>query len=67
MDWMVITEDNIEEKMAELKDQTGNFVVFGLTAKGYENLAVGIGELRRYINEQQAIIVYYENSLDRAE
>jgi hypothetical protein len=64
VDWMVITEDNVEEKMAELTASSGNFVVFAISSKGYENLAVGIGELRRYINEQKAIIVYYEDALE---
>lgn len=63
VDWMVITEDNIDEKMAELTASSGNFVVFAVSSKGYENLAIGIGELRRYINEQKAIIVYYEEAL----
>jgi len=49
--------------MEELKGSTGNFVVFAVGPKGYENLAIGIGELRRYINEQKAIIVYYEDAL----
>jgi hypothetical protein len=49
--------------MEELKGQTGNFVVFAVGPKGYENLAIGIGELRRYINEQKAIILYYEEAL----
>ena len=63
VEWSVITEENIDEKMEELKGQTGNFVVFAVGPKGYENLAIGIGELRRYINEQKAIILYYEEAL----
>jgi len=63
MEWMVITEENLDEKVEELKGKTGNFVVFAISSKGYENLAIGIGELRRYINEQKAIIVYYEEAL----
>jgi hypothetical protein len=63
MEWMIITEDNLDEKVNELKSKSGNFVVFAVSSKGYENLAIGIGELRRYINEQKAIIVYYEEAL----
>ena len=63
VDWMVITEENLEEQMQKIKDETGSFVVFGINAKGYENLAIGIGDLRRYINEQKSIIVYYENAI----
>ena len=60
---MIITEDNLDEKVNELKSKSGNFVVFAVSSKGYENLAIGIGELRRYINEQKAIIVYYKEAL----
>ena len=63
VDWYVITEENLEEKMAELQTNTGNVVVFGITPKGYENLALGIADMRRYIKDQQAIIVYYEEAL----
>lgn len=63
VDWLVITEDNLEEKIAELKESSGNFVVFAVSAKNYENLAVGIGDLRRYINDQKAIILYYEEAI----
>lgn len=63
VNWYVVTEENLEEKLAEIEAQTGSVVFFATTAKGYENLAMGIGELRRYINEQKAIIVYYEQAL----
>tara|TARA_R110000744_G_scaffold287058_1_gene398293 strand:- start:1920 stop:2162 length:243 start_codon:yes stop_codon:yes gene_type:complete len=67
VDWYIITEENLEEKMAELQANTGNVVVFGITPKGYENLAIGIAEMRRYIKDQQAIIVYYEEALAKDE
>ena len=63
VDWFVITEDNIEEKIAEIDSKTGNVVMFAITPKGYENLALGIAELRRYVKDQQAIIGYYEEAL----
>jgi hypothetical protein len=34
-----------------------------VTPKGYENLSVGMQELRRYILQQKEIIVYYETAL----
>lgn len=63
VDWFVITEENLEEKIKEIQGKTGNTVVFAITPKGYENLALGIAELRRYVKDQQAIIVYYEEAL----
>lgn len=61
--WYVITPDNMEEKIAEIEAATGNVVIFAITPKGYENLAIGIAELRRYVKDQQAIIAYYEEAL----
>jgi len=31
--------------------------------KDYENLALNVSELRRYINQQKNIIVYYEDAV----
>ena len=63
VDWFIITEENLEEKLAEIDTKTGDVVLFAITPKGYENLALGIGDLRRYIKDQQAIIGYYEEAL----
>ena len=63
VDWFVITEENLEEKLAEVKDKTGQVVFIAITPKGYENLALGIGDLRRYIKQQQSIIAYYEEAV----
>lgn len=63
VDWFVITEENLEEKLAEIDTKTGNVVLFSITPKGYENLAIGIADLRRYVKDQQAIIAYYEEAL----
>jgi len=63
VDWFVLTEENFDAKIAEIEQRTGNKVMFVITPKGYENLAIGIAELRRYVKDQQAIIAYYEEAL----
>jgi len=35
--------------------------------KDYENLALNISELKRYINQQTEIIVYYEKAVTEKE
>jgi len=67
VDWFVVTEDNLEEKLSQIDSATGNVVLFAITPKGYENLALGIAELRRYVKDQQAIIGYYEDALTEEE
>jgi len=34
-----------------------------LSMQDYENLALNISELRRYINQQKNIIIYYEKAV----
>ena len=65
VDWYVITEENLEEKIEEISNVAGEVVIFAITPKGDENLALGLAELRRYVKDQQAIIVYYEEALNK--
>jgi hypothetical protein len=60
VEWHVITESNLEEKLDQLRRlQGGDVVLIALTPHHYENSALNLQELRRYIRQQQAIIVYY--------
>jgi predicted transcriptional regulator len=36
-------------------------LLFGVTDKGYENLALNLSDLRAYLQQQKAIIAAYEN------
>lgn len=65
VDWYVINSDNVDEKLAEIADKTGEPVVIAVTPQGYENLSIGIADMRRYIKQQQSLIVYYEKSIGK--
>lgn len=58
----VLTEENMDEKLAELRQLQGSIVLFAITPKDYENLAWNMQELRRYIRQSGEIILYYENA-----
>ncbi len=61
--WFVLTESNMEDKVAEIKRFTGSeFVVFGMTPQSYENMAYNLQEIRRYIRQQTEIIKYYREA-----
>tara|TARA_R110000822_G_scaffold262721_3_gene387075 strand:+ start:2281 stop:2721 length:441 start_codon:yes stop_codon:yes gene_type:complete len=61
--WYVITEGNLEEKLAEIKqDLGGEFAIMAMTPQGYENMAINMQELRRYILQQKEIILYYREA-----
>jgi len=59
MEWVVITASNAEEKLEMLKSKD-NVVFFALTAQGYQNLSMNVAELRRYIEQQNAVIAAYQ-------
>ena len=64
INWIVLNKGNAAEKIADLEKSEGIVAVFALTPRGYENLSVNVAELRRYIQQQNAIIAamrkYYE-------
>jgi hypothetical protein len=61
--WYVVNKNNLEEFLTRIKNDSGEVVFMAVSPKGYENLAVGISDLRRYILQQKEIIVYYEEQL----
>ena len=63
VEWYVVSEKNLDEFLARVKADNGAVAFLAITPKGYENLALGIGDLRRYILQQKEIIVYYEKAV----
>jgi hypothetical protein len=59
----VVNKDNYDEFVKEFTDANGELVYIALSVKDYENLALNIAELRRYLNQQTEIIVYYETAV----
>lgn len=61
VEWVLITPENFEEKVAEIEATGRPVVFFALTDKGYENISINFSSIRAYIQQQQAIIAAYEN------
>ena len=59
----VVNKDNLESFIAEFKEQNGELAFVALSIDTYENLALNVSELRRYINQQKEIIIYYEKAM----
>lgn len=64
----------MEQKIAELTAGGQELAIFVLTAQGYENLGLNFSDLRALVQQQQEIIVAYDNyykasvkALDEAE
>ena len=59
----VVTEKNYEEFKEKFKKDNGDFVFYAMSVPAYENLALDMAELRRYIEQQKEIIIYYEKAV----
>ena len=59
----VITEDNIDEVISGMKASSGYFVIYGLDPQSFKNLATSFEEIKRYIQQQNEIILYYEKAV----
>jgi hypothetical protein len=59
----VVTKDNLESFIKEFSELHGEVAFVALSMRDYENLALNVAELRRYINQQTEIIVYYEEAV----
>jgi hypothetical protein len=58
--WYVVTPENFEEFKAKFIRDNGNFVFYAISVPTYENMALNLAEIKRYLGQQQALIVYYE-------
>lgn len=59
----VVTEQTLEDFIIEFKELNGEVAFVALSMRDYENLALNIADLKRFINQQRNIIVYYENAV----
>jgi hypothetical protein len=59
----VVTTENFDQFVADFTAKNGELVYIAISVRDYENLSLNIAELRRYIEQQQEIIVYYEEAV----
>ncbi len=67
VEWIIINEANLEQKLSELKAGGRPLAMFVLTGDGYENLGMNFSDIRALVQQQQAIIVAYQNYYQAAE
>ena len=41
----------------------GNFLFYSMSVRDYETLALNMAEIKRYIEQQKQIIIYYEQAV----
>jgi hypothetical protein len=67
VDYLVVTEENIDEVWRELEAAGKPVVLFALTHEGYEALALNNAEVIRYLSEQKAILIAYKEYYEKAD
>ena len=65
--YVVSPSENFEEFKKEFESKNGADSYIAISIKDYENLSKNFAELRRYIEQQKKIIVYYEEAVSKRE
>ena len=64
MKWWVVTEENFAEFKEKFQKENGDpLVAYVLSVRDYETLALNMAEIKRYIEQQKEIIIYYEEAV----
>ena len=58
-----VTPENLDEFLVRFEEESGVTVFFALSVPDYENMSLNVGELKRYIGQQNSLILYYEDSI----
>lgn len=67
VDYIIVTQENVEEVWAELEASGKSVVLFALTSDGYENLALNNADIIRYLSEQKAVVLAYKEYYEKAD
>ena len=59
----VVTEDTFEDFKQRFLEENGDFLFYSLSVRDYETLALNMAEIKRYIQQQKEIIIYYEKAV----
>ena len=59
----VVTKDNYEEFVKEFTETYGELAFVALSMKDYENLALNVADIKRFLEQQNEIILYYEKAV----
>jgi hypothetical protein len=63
----VVTKDNLNDFLKTFEKENNDIVFYSMSVKDYEKMSLNIAELRRYIIQQDKIILYYETAVKKEE
>ena len=55
--------ENFESFKDRFQKEHGDLVFYGLSVRDYETISYNMPELKRFIDQQQQIIIYYEEAV----
>ena len=61
--WFVVTEQSFEDFKARYIKENGSFLFFAISVRDYETLALNMAEIKRYLDQQKQLIIYYEEAV----
>ena len=61
--YVVSEEENIQDFKDNFRKIHGEVVFVAISIKDYENMSLNIAEMKRYIDQQKQVILYYEDAL----
>ena len=61
--WFVVTAQNFQDFKARYTKQNGTFLFYAISVRDYETLALNMAEIKRYVDQQRQIIIYYEKAV----
>ena len=59
----MVTDRNFDAFKKKFEKENGDLVFYAVRVRDYETLALNMAELKRYIQQQQELIVYYEKAI----
>ena len=60
----VVTEQNFNEFITKYKKEHGDeWVFYAISVRGYEAMALNMADIKRYLEQNQKLIIYYEKAI----
>ena len=59
----MVNKVNYDQFVKDFTEENGELAYVALAIKDYENLALNIADIKRFIDQQNEIIIYYESAM----
>ena len=67
MHFYVVTEDTFPAFKKRFTKENGDLLFYAISVRDYETLALNMAEIKRFIESQKQLIIYYEKAVKPVE